>query len=190
MSWHHRFLSLPIPAWLMLCGCVQPPPLADFPETVPQSTWLKPPEVVQLQDRGVLPTGRAGRAQGEHPVDIRASLSLLDANGLSFAVDLGPVTSLGWQVRMGWVPPVAVRPVEIAGLTFFELTPDELGTPARIQIDDLMYEPEVGGDAAALPQVPLLAPLLRLRRAAHPPGGAGREDRWPHDHGGHGPLRE
>ncbi|MCZ6539740.1 MAG: ABC transporter permease [Chloroflexi bacterium] len=80
--------------------------------------------------------------------NIRASLRLLDANGLSFAVDLGPVTSLGWQVRMGWVPPVAVRPVEIAGLTFFELTPDELGTPARIQIDDLMYEPEVGGDAA------------------------------------------
>ncbi len=72
MSWHHRFLSLPIPAWIMLCGCVQPPPLADFRETVPQSTWLEPPEVVQLQDRVVRP---AGRVQGEHPVDIRASLS-------------------------------------------------------------------------------------------------------------------
>ena len=80
--------------------------------------------------------------------NIRVSLRLIDANGLSFAVDLGAVTSLDWQVRMGWVPPVAARPVEVAGLTFFELTPDELGTPARIEIDDLMYEPEVEGEAA------------------------------------------
>jgi hypothetical protein len=50
------------------------------------------------------------------------------------------MNSRNWQVRMGQVPSVAVRPVEIVGLTFFELTPDELGTPVNIQIDDLMYE--------------------------------------------------
>jgi hypothetical protein len=71
---------------------------------------------------------------------IRASVRLIDANGLSHSVDLGPVTSHDWQVRMGEVPGVARRPVEVVGLTFFELTPDELGTPASVQIDDLMYE--------------------------------------------------
>ena len=71
---------------------------------------------------------------------IRASIRLIDANGLSHSVDLGSVTSRSWQVRMGEIPGVAARPVEIAGLTFFELTPDELGTRANVQIDDLMYE--------------------------------------------------
>ncbi|MEE8046250.1 MAG: hypothetical protein V3T49_05365, partial [Dehalococcoidia bacterium] len=72
--------------------------------------------------------------------NISASIRLLDANGLSHKISLGPVTSRDWQVRMGFVPSLATRPVEIVGLTFFELTPDELGTPASVQIDDLMYE--------------------------------------------------
>ncbi|MBT5252765.1 MAG: ABC transporter permease [Chloroflexi bacterium] len=76
---------------------------------------------------------------------IRASVRLIDANGLSHTIDLGPVTSRDWQIRMGRIPTIAVRPVEVAGLTFFELTPDELGTQASIQIDDLMYE--VAGDS-------------------------------------------
>ena len=71
---------------------------------------------------------------------IRASVKLIDADGLSHTVNLGPVSSRNWQVRLGDIPKVASRPVEIAGLTFFELTPDELGTQVTIQIDDLMYE--------------------------------------------------
>ncbi|NQW21493.1 MAG: hypothetical protein HQ477_12370 [Chloroflexi bacterium] len=71
---------------------------------------------------------------------IRASVRLIDAKGVSHTIDLGPVSSLDWQVRMGEIPSVAARPVEVAGLTFFELTPDELGTPVNIQVDDLMYE--------------------------------------------------
>ncbi|MDP6666410.1 MAG: FtsX-like permease family protein [Dehalococcoidia bacterium] len=79
--------------------------------------------------------------------NIRMSLRLLDATGLSHAVDLGAVNNLGWHVRMGRIPAVAARPVEVAGLIFFELTPDELGTSAGVQIDDLMYEP--GGEGGA-----------------------------------------
>ncbi len=71
---------------------------------------------------------------------ISASIRLIDSNGLSHTVNLGAVTSRDWQVRMGRIPSIASRPVEIVGLTFFELTPDELGTPISIQIDDLMYE--------------------------------------------------
>lgn len=80
---------------------------------------------------------------------IRASVRLIDADGLSHSVDLGPVTSREWHIRMGYLPPLAVRPVEIVGLTFFELTPDELGTPVTIQIDDLLYEipPDHSGDS-------------------------------------------
>jgi hypothetical protein len=65
---------------------------------------------------------------------------LLDANGLSHSVGLGPVSSRDWQVRMGFIPGIAIRPVEIVGLTFFETTTDEMGTPISIQVDDLMYE--------------------------------------------------
>ena len=72
--------------------------------------------------------------------NIKASIRLLDANGLSHSVGLGPVSSRDWQVRMGFIPGIAIRPVEIVGLTFFETTTDELGTPISIQVDDLMYE--------------------------------------------------
>jgi hypothetical protein len=72
--------------------------------------------------------------------DITASIRLLDANGLSHSVGLGPVSGLDWQLGMGLIPAIAIRPVEIIGLTFFESTTDELGTPINIQIDDLMYE--------------------------------------------------
>ena len=72
--------------------------------------------------------------------NIKASIRLLDANGLSHSVGLGPVNSRDWQVRMGFIPEIAIRPVEIVGLTFFETTTDELGTPISIQVDDLMYE--------------------------------------------------
>ncbi len=72
--------------------------------------------------------------------NIKASIRLLDANGLSHSVGLGPVNSRDWQVRMGFIPGIAVRPVEIVGLTFFETTTDEVGTPISIQVDDLMYE--------------------------------------------------
>ena len=72
--------------------------------------------------------------------NIKASIRLLDANGLSHSVGLGPVNSRDWQVRMGFIPGIAIRPVEIVGLTFFETTTDELGTPISIQVDDLMYE--------------------------------------------------
>lgn len=71
---------------------------------------------------------------------IQTSLRLVDADGISRSVNLGAVTSRNWQVRLGVIPNIAARPVEIVGVTFFELTPDELGTPASIQIDDLMYE--------------------------------------------------
>ena len=72
--------------------------------------------------------------------NIKASIRLLDANGLSHSVGLGPVNSRDWQVRMGFIPGIAIRPVEIVGLTFFETTTDEVGTPISIQVDDLMYE--------------------------------------------------
>ncbi|MDE0592951.1 MAG: FtsX-like permease family protein [Dehalococcoidia bacterium] len=72
--------------------------------------------------------------------NIKASIRLLDANGLSHSVGLGPVNSRDWQVRMGFIPGIAIRPVEIVGLTFYETTTDELGTPISIQVDDLMYE--------------------------------------------------
>ncbi len=75
---------------------------------------------------------------------IRASVRLLDADGLSYSVDLGPVTSHDWQVRLGAIPSVASRPVEIVGITFFELSPDELGTQASVQVDDLMFETSGG----------------------------------------------
>jgi hypothetical protein len=76
---------------------------------------------------------------------IRASVRLIDAKGLSHNIDLGPITTHDWQIRMGLIPTVAARPVEVAGLTFFELTPDEFGTKTNVQIDDLMYE--VAGDS-------------------------------------------
>ena len=48
----------------------------------------------------------------------------------------------------------------------------------RHQLDDAPHaRDEVGGDAAVLPEVPLLAALLRLRRPPHPRRGARREDR-------------
>ncbi len=72
--------------------------------------------------------------------NIKASIRLLDANGLSHSVGLGTVNSRDWQVRMGFIPGIAIRPVEIVGLTFFETTTDEVGTPISIQVDDLMYE--------------------------------------------------
>jgi len=114
--------------------------------------------LVQLDEESELPPlivpGTAKRVgirmrSGSIERNIRASLRLLDADGLSFTVDLGSVTSLDWQVRMGWVPQVAARPVEIVGLVFFELTPDELGTQVRIEIDDVMYEPEIEGEGAS-----------------------------------------
>ncbi len=114
--------------------------------------------LVELDEQTELPAlivpGNAKRVgirmrSGSIERNIRASLRLLDAEGLSFAVDLGAVTSLGWQVRMGWVPEVASRPIEIVGMVFFELAPDELGTPARIEIDDIMYEPEIDGENAS-----------------------------------------
>lgn len=72
--------------------------------------------------------------------NIKASIRLLDANGLAHSVGLGPVNSRDWQVRMGFIPEMATGPVEIVGLTFFETTTDEMGTPISIQVDDLMYE--------------------------------------------------
>jgi hypothetical protein len=72
--------------------------------------------------------------------NIKASIRLLDANGLSHSVGLGPVNSRDWQVRMGFIPGIAIRPVEIVGLTFFETSTEEMGTPISIQVDDLMYE--------------------------------------------------
>ncbi len=72
--------------------------------------------------------------------DIRASMRLLDAEGFSHSVDLGPLTSREWQVRMGQLPSTAILPVEVLGLTFFELTPNEIGTPVMIHIDDLMFD--------------------------------------------------
>jgi hypothetical protein len=72
--------------------------------------------------------------------NIKASIRLLDANGLSHSVGLGPVNSRDWQVRMGFIPRIAVRPVEIVGLTFFDTSTEEMGTPISIQVDDLMYE--------------------------------------------------
>ena len=72
--------------------------------------------------------------------NVKASIRLLDANGLSHSVGLGPLNSQDWQIRMGHIPGIAAKPVEIVGLTFFETTSDEIGTPISIQIDDLMYE--------------------------------------------------
>ncbi len=76
--------------------------------------------------------------------NIRASIRIIDANGLSHSVGVGPATSKDWQVRLGKIPSLAKRPVEVVGLTFFELTPDELGTPTSIQVDDLMYQDALG----------------------------------------------
>ena len=76
--------------------------------------------------------------------DIRASMRLLDAKGFSHSVDLGPVTTREWQVRMGKLPSTAILPVQVLGLTFFELTPNEIGTPVVIQIDDLMFDLDDG----------------------------------------------
>jgi len=76
--------------------------------------------------------------------DIRASMRLRDAEGFSHSVDLGPVTSREWQVRMGKLPSTAILPVEVLGLTFFELTPNEIGTPVVIHIDDLMFDLDDG----------------------------------------------
>ena len=72
--------------------------------------------------------------------NMRASMRLLDATGLAFNVDLGATNNIDWQVRMGEVSRKAARPVEIVGLTFFELTPDELGSPATILIDYMVYD--------------------------------------------------
>jgi hypothetical protein len=72
--------------------------------------------------------------------NIKANIRLLDANGHSHSVVLGPVNSRDWQVRMGFIPGIAIRPVEIIGLTFFDTSTEELGTPISIQVDDLMYE--------------------------------------------------
>ena len=74
--------------------------------------------------------------------DIRASMRLLDAEGFSHSVDLGSVTSRVWQVRMGSLPSTAILPLEVLGLTFFELTPNEIGTPVTVYIDDLMFDSE------------------------------------------------
>ena len=71
---------------------------------------------------------------------IKLSMRLLDADGRSFSVALGSLTTLDWQVRMGEVPSAAARPVEIAGIVIFEQTNDEIGTPLNIRIDDLMYD--------------------------------------------------
>lgn len=76
---------------------------------------------------------------------VRASLRLLDAEGRAWSVDLGAMTGLDWQVRSGDVPAAAARPVEVVGIAFFEQANDELGTPMRVQIDDLFYgEPGAG----------------------------------------------
>ena len=72
--------------------------------------------------------------------NIKASIRLLDAKGFAHSVGLGPVNSHDWQVRMGSIPEIAIKPVEIVGLTFFDTTTEEQGTPISIQVDDLMYE--------------------------------------------------
>ncbi len=90
---------------------------------------------------------------------IQASMRLLDANGRSWSVDLGPLSDSGWQVRMGEVPPVAARPMEIVGLVFFEQTNDEIGTPVRIRVDDLMYDESPAGPAIG-PEVELACPVI------------------------------
>ena len=94
--------------------------------------------------------------------NIKASIRLLDANGLSHSVGLGPVNSRDWQVRMGFIPRTAIRPVEIVGLTFFETTTDELGTPISIQVDDLMYELSLSsmGESQPSSAVTLVTDLL------------------------------
>jgi hypothetical protein len=96
--------------------------------------------------------------------NIKASIRLLDANGLSHSVGLGPVNSRDWQVRMGFIPGTAIRPVEIVGLTFFETTTDELGTPISIQVDDLMYELSLSsmGESQSSSAATLVTDLLVL----------------------------
>jgi len=69
---------------------------------------------------------------------IRASLRLIDAAGRSWSVDLGPVNTTDWELRIGDVPESAVRPVEIVGIVFFEQANDELGTPITVLIDELV----------------------------------------------------
>lgn len=110
-------------------------PVNEILGTLAGTTVLEPLVVPESADR----IGFRMRANAIVQ-NIRASIRLLDANGLSHSVNLGPVSSFSWQVRMGKIPLVAERPVEIVGLTFFELTPDELGTPVSVQIDDIMYE--------------------------------------------------
>jgi len=106
--------------------------------------------------------------------NIRASIRIIDANGLSHSVGVGPVSSKDWQVRMGYVSALAKRPVEVVGLTFFELTPDELGTPVTLQIDDLMYElpPDMSEDSRLRTAV---TPILRIGIIESFDGGA---DSW------------
>lgn len=79
---------------------------------------------------------------------IRASLRLIDAEGRAFAVDLGAINSRDWQLRVGDVPELAVGPVEIAGLVFFEQTNSELGTRVNIQVDELVYSESLAGPDA------------------------------------------
>jgi hypothetical protein len=70
---------------------------------------------------------------------VTASMRLLDAKGRAWSVDLGPMTGVDWQERLGDIPGSAVRPVEIVGFVFFEQANDELGTPMRVHIDDIFY---------------------------------------------------
>ncbi|GIT59861.1 MAG: hypothetical protein Ct9H300mP19_18090 [Dehalococcoidia bacterium] len=60
-------------------------------------------------------------------------MRLLDAKGFSHSVDLGPVTSLEWQYE--WAVTIyRILPVQVLGLTFFELTPNEIGTPVGFKL--------------------------------------------------------
>ena len=79
--------------------------------------------------------------------NIDANIRIIDANGLAHSVGLGEIRGSDWNVRMGRIPSLAVSPIEVVGFTFFELTPNELGTPISIQIDDLMYESSSLGTA-------------------------------------------
>ena len=69
---------------------------------------------------------------------VRVSLRLMDAVGRSWSVDLGPMTATDWEFRTGAVPESASRPVEIAGVVFFEQANDELGNPMTVLIDELV----------------------------------------------------
>jgi hypothetical protein len=69
---------------------------------------------------------------------VRVSLRLMDAVGRSWSVDLGPMTATNWEFRTADVPESAARPVEIAGVVFFEQANDELGNPMTVLIDELV----------------------------------------------------